>query len=73
LDVICEGDALSMGIRQGEAWRDKLQLIEPLLPQLVALRLAQPRWLPFRPLGSKLRLGSRSPLCACFEAEYTGY
>jgi hypothetical protein len=36
-----------MGIQQGQACREKLRLIEPLLPQVEALRLAQPRWLPF--------------------------
>jgi Acyl-coenzyme A:6-aminopenicillanic acid acyl-transferase len=48
LDVICTGSAHSMGQQQGEACREKLALIDSLLPRLEAFRLAQPRWLPSR-------------------------
>ena len=48
LDAICGGEPLVMGFEQGCACRDKLRLIDALLPQLEAFRLARPRWLPYR-------------------------
>jgi hypothetical protein len=37
-----------MGFEQGRACREKLRLIDGLLPQLEGFRLARPRWLPYR-------------------------
>ena len=48
LDVICEGDPFAMGLAQGQSCRAKLALMDPFLPQLEGLRLARPRWLPYR-------------------------
>src|SRR6266478_6347026 len=48
LDVICEGNPFAMGLAQGQTCRAKLSLLDSLLPQLEGLRLARPRWLPYR-------------------------
>ena len=48
LDAICAGEPLVMGFEQGCACREKLRLIDRLLPKLEAFRLARPRWLPYR-------------------------
>jgi hypothetical protein len=66
LDAVCSGDARAMGFEQGQACRDKLRLIDRLLPQLEAFQLARPRWLPyllFRRLAeSRARRMVRRPL-----------
>ena len=48
MDVLCEGDPFAMGQAQGRSCRAKLSLLDSLLPRLEGLRLARPRWLPYR-------------------------
>src|SRR5262249_32182837 len=74
IEVIAKGSPIEMGIAQGEALREKIQLSQGILANIYGFRSMQPGWMPYaiylRVCQGKARRLLEDPLKRDFPEEY---